>query len=187
MALPPAAKKRRSEDVGGEGKREALVTNLQKLTDAINKTVEETRSGFEAARSRDGQDFEEFLMTKSSSGLRNLWRHVASYAECMQKNDVSRYSDLERCWESEYGAQKVRDAVEGLLEAEERHEDLLKDIESVFINFQSSGAPLVKKTVGDEFCGAFKVTDARSGEIREIQSYCDGSKFTLFVLIRHFG
>ena len=183
MASAPASKRRRVEEEEGEREGEVLATSLQRLSKAISKAVDETKAGFESARSEE-PNFERFLTVGGTSGIRNLWSHVASYAECMRANGVGTYSELERLGKTR---QQVREALGDLLEAERRHEDLLKEMEGVFAKLQNGGEPIVEKKVGDDFCGEIKVVDARSQEVREVRSYWEGSKFTLFMLIRHFG
>ena len=192
----PAAKRRRVEEEGegeGGGKGEVLVASLRKLADAINKVVEETRSEFEATSGTSAM--EELVVSagrvgedgKTRKGVKNLWSHVASYVECLEANGVETYSELERLWERRYGSQDVRDAVEDVLQAEERNDELCKDIEKEFVKIQSERRELELKNIGDSIPAELKVTDARSKEVQKIQSYWEGSKFTLFVLLRHFG
>lgn len=193
----PAAKRRRVEEEGeGEGEgggKEVLVASLRKLADAINKVVEETRSEFETTSGTSA--LEELVVSArrvgedgmTRKGVKNLWSHVASYVECLEANGVETYSELERLWERRYGSQEVRDAVEDVLQAEERNDELCNDIEKEFVKIQSERRELELKKIGDSIPAELKVTDARSKEVRKIQSYWEGSKFTLFVLLRHFG
>ena len=183
MEEPSPAKRRRVEDEeGNKERREVLVASLRKLADAINKAAEETGSEFQADDSP--VDFEKFLNTPGGKGIRRLWSHVASYEECLRSNGVGTYAELEKLWESQYGSQDVRDAVEEVLDAEERHEALLKDVQKEFVKAHSE---LQLKEIGDALPGDLKVADGRTKEVQEIQSYWEGSKFTLFVLLRHFG
>ena len=188
MEAGSSAKKRRVEDEEDQ-RGKVLLASLRKLSDAMNETVAETRSEFEVARSPG--ELEKFINNPSGAvgrkGMRNLWSHVASYEACLRANDVETYSELERLWKGAYGSREVRDAVEDLLQAEERHATLVKDIERDFLEIQNGGHSLELKLTGDVVPGELKVTDASSKDIREIRSYWEGSKVTLFVLMRHFG
>ena len=158
--------------------------SLLKLADAINKVVDETRSEFQADVSGGShEEFEKFLDTPGK-GIRRVWAHVASYEECLRTNSVGTYAELEKLWERQYGVQEVRDAVEDVLQAEDRHHALTKDVEREFVKLHSE---LDLKVEGDTVPGGLKVTDARCKKEQEIQSFWEGSKYTLFVLLRHFG
>ena len=181
MAAP--AKRRKVDDGQREEEvRETLVSSLGKLADAINRVVDETRAEY---RSTAG-DVEKFV-GGPKRGIRNLWTHVGNYVECMQANGLTKYGDLEELWKRHYSRPEIRDAVEDVLEAEERHQELLQEVESKFIEAQDSMGAVKGWSMGDCVEGGLEVTDARSSEVKEIRTYWEGSKVTLFVLLRHFG
>ena len=188
MAAEPAPAKRRRvelEDGQQEEPRKTLLSSLEKLADAINRVVNETRAEYAAASG----DVEKFVSGPAGPkrGIRNLWSHVANYVECLRANGVTKYSDLEELWKRHYSRQEIRDAVEDVLEAEESHQSLLQEVEGPFIETQSSTGTGEVWSTGDCVCGDLEVTDARSSEVKEVRSYWEGSKVTLFVLLRHFG
>ena len=183
VSAAPAAK-RRKVDVEREQEgevRKRLLESLKKLADSVNKVVDESRAEYTDAGTRT---FVDAPPGAKKRGIKILWSHVASYVDCFRANGVQKYSELEEVWKQHYGCQEVREVVEELLEAEERHRTFLEEVEKEFVSAQDSRADL--KT-GDVISGGVELTDARSLDVRKLRSYWPKSKFTLFVLLRHFG
>lgn len=162
--------------------RETLLTSLSKLSDAINRVVDEARVEYDSAG-----DVEKFVTGGPNLGVKKLWSQVANYVECLQVNNVKSYGQLERLWETHYGEQETRDVVERVIEAEEHHEEFLKEVEKRFVAAQDATDPVKLMKTGDCVVEGLKVTDAQCAEVKELQTYWERSKVTLFVLLRHFG
>ena len=178
---PPA--KRRKVVERDEQEKETLLTSLRKLSAAINQVVDEARAEYKCT-----EEVEKFVnAAEPNLGVKKLWSHVANYVKCLQVNRVRTYRELENLWKNHYGEMEVRDVVEGVLEAEDYHEVFLKEVERRFVEAQDTLGAVKPVKVGDSVVGGLKVTDAQSGEVRELRTYWEKSKVTLFVLLRHFG
>ena len=179
LELRPAKRRKLEED---QQAKDTLVNSLETLSEAVNSTVVEAR------REYDAREVEQFVRGPSGRGVRKFWSHVTSYVECLRANGVSTYAELEGVWRRQYGCSEVRDAVESLLEAEDGHQTFLKQIEKQFVETQESSAPIQQLlATGEEIPKEVKLIEASSGEARELRYYWESSKFTLFVLLRHFG
>ena len=166
---------------GQEAEKERLLDSLRKLADATNSVVDEARKDFRE------MGVEKYVNVPTGAGVRKLWSHVGNYIQCLRENCVETYSELEQLWKCHYGSPEVRDAVEDMLEAEERHEAFLKEVEGEFVKIQDGNEAVGGLKEGDIIPGNIEVIDARSKEARQIRTCWESSKTTLFVMLRHFG
>ena len=164
-----------------EQERETLLYSLRKLSSAVKSVVDDARTEY-----NDGRDVEKFVDVPRR-GVRKLWHYVANYAECLRVNGVAKYVELEALWKRHYGCPEIRDAVEDVLAAEENHVTFVKEVESKLVEVQDSKVALRVLVVGDSVSGDIQLTDARSTEVKELRTYWERSKVTLFILLRHFG
>ena len=176
---PGPAKRSRVEEARGE--RAVLLTSLKKLSDAIDKTVEEAREEYGSL------GVEEFVSAPGGRGIRRMWAHVGSYVECLRANGVNKYSELEGLWRQHYDHSEVREAVDELLESEDNSHQFIDDVEKRFKELDVGRRVASKMVVGETLPGTLKLVDARSGEEEVLEHCWKGSKVTLLVLLRHFG
>ena len=179
--LGPGLAKRAKQGEDSASERGILLESLKKLSGAIDETVRKAREEF------DSMGAEKFVTAPRGRGIRKMWSHVGNYVECVRRNGVSTYSQLEVLWRRHYGDPEVRKAVEALLESEDASHRFVDDVDRSF-RAVDAGRRVEKKTAaGDSLLPNLSVVDGRSGEEARLEEYWKRSKVTLFVLLRHFG
>ena len=73
-------------------KKALLLSSLGKLTDGLNKVVEEGR------RSYKESGLDKYLSFENPNGVRCLFRPMPMYVECMRGMGVRTRSELEEVW-----------------------------------------------------------------------------------------
>lgn len=176
---PGPAKRPKLDDEGGE--KSLLLSSLGKLTEGINKVVEEGRRAYKEA-GLDG-----YLSFETPKGVRCLFQPVSLYVDCMKAVNVGTRAELEHLWKGYYSDEAVQESVEELLGAEESYEEFVAEVDQ---DLQKSGDKLALPdvvTVGKQLPTELSLTEAKSGDTVCLESYWKRSKSTLFVLIRHFA
>ena len=176
---PGPAKRPKLDEEGGE--KSLLLSSLGKLTEGINKVVEEGRRAYKEA------GLDEYLRFETPKGVRCLFQPVPLYVDCMKAVNVRTRAELEHLWRGYYSDHAVQESVEELLGAEESYEEFVAEVDQ---DLQKSGDKLALPdvvTVGKQLPTELSLTEAKSGDTVCLESYWKRSKSTLFVLIRHFA
>lgn len=176
---PGPAKRSRVDEATEE--RAVLLASLKRLSDAIDKTVEEAREEY------DSLGVEKFVSAPGGRGIRRMWAHVGSYVECLRTNGVNKYSELEGLWRQHYDHSEVREAVDELLESEDNSHQFIDDVERRFKEMDVGRRVASKMLAGETLPGTIKLVDGRSEKEEALEHCWKGSKVTLLVLLRHFG
>ena len=178
--LGPGPAKKPKLDDGGAGK-ELLQSSLGKLTEGMNKVVEEGRKEYKEA-GLDG-----YLKFENPKGVRCLFQPMPLYVDCMRTVGVGTRVELEHLWRGYYSDSAVQESVEELLGAEESFEEFVAEVDR---DLQKSGDTLALSdvvTVGEQLPTGLSLTEAKSGDTVSLESFWKRSKYTLFVLVRHFA
>ena len=172
--LPPA--KRPKLDNAGDEKA-LLLSFLGKLTDGLNKVVEEGRKSFKES------GLNEYLSFENPSGIRCLFRPMPMYVECMKAVGVRTRSELEGVWKGCFSDGQVQESVDDLLSAEERYEEFVAEVDQALKKKEDVLDLQTVVTLGDRLPADLSLTKAKSGEAVSLESLWRKSTYTLFVLL----
>ena len=167
---------------GGEGDgRTQLVAALQTLERGLRQMVENTRKNFLALT------LDEFLGGDNRQSLLYSAYPVQLYVDCMVSVGVSSREELEQMWKEHYRHADVRDSVEEVLGAEEEYRSFMAEADEEVQRYEDSIALGSVATVGCQLPPRdLTLLEAASGRPVSLESIWTKSRFTLFVLQRHF-
>ena len=154
---------------------------MKKLTEVVEQTVEEGRKRYEP------WTVLEYISLANKDGIRQMFRPMPAYAECMLGLGVKSRTGLEQLWMGLYRDSEVRECVDELLSAEESYEEFIAEVEEKLQKEEGKCAVASAVTVGHQLPRDLSFIEAKSGEVTSLQSHGKQLKFTLLVLIRHFG
>lgn len=159
-----------------------VITALKKLTEAVEQTVEDGRQKYEPLT------VNEYVSLANKDGIRRMYKPMPSYAECMLGLGVATRAGLEELWKGLYRDSEVQECVEELLSAEESYEEFIAEVDEELQREEGKCVvPSAVTTVGQQLPRDLSFVEAKSGESTSLQSQRKQSKFTLLVLMRHFG
>ena len=176
--LPPA-KRPKLDDAGEE--KALLLSSLEKLTDGLNKVIEEGRRSYKEC------GLDKYLSFENPNGIRCLFRPMPMYVECMRAVGVRTRSELEGVWMGYFSDGQVRERVDDLLSAEERFGEFVAEVEQELKKKEDALDLQNVVTLGDQLPADLSLTKAKSGDVISLESLWRKSKYTMFVLLRHFG
>lgn len=166
---------------GGEGdERTQLVAALQTLERGLREMVEEARKSFLTLT------LDVFLGGDSRQSLLYTAYPVQLYVECMRSVGVSSREELEEAWKEHYRYADVRDSVEELFEAEDAYRSFMAEADEKLQRYEDSIALESVATVGCQLPRDLTLVEAGSGHPVVLENIWTKSRFTLFVLQRHF-
>ena len=84
------AKRPKLDNAGDE--KALLLSSLEKLTDGLNKVIEEGRKSYKES------GLDKYLSFENPNGIRCLFRPMPMYVECMRAVGVRTRSELEGVW-----------------------------------------------------------------------------------------
>ena len=129
---------------------------------------------------------EEYVSLANRNGICRMFRPMSAYVECMSGLGVKTRKGLEELWKGLFRDSEVQECVEELLSAEEGYEEFIAEVEK---ELQKKEKCTISSavTAGCQLPQDLSFTEAKSGELTSLQSCGKRSKFTLLVLMRHFG
>lgn len=166
---------------GGDGDvRSLLVASLQTLERGLRQMVEKARKDFVTLT------LDEFLSGNNyQSGVYSVYP-VQLYVDCMVSVGVSSREELEQLWKEHYHHVDVQDSVEELLTAEEKYRSFIAEADEELQKCEDTIALASVTTVGFQLPRDLSLLEAVSGQSVSLESIWTKSRFTLFVLQRHF-
>jgi hypothetical protein len=173
------------DDLGGGGKtlaRSLLISSVSALSEKIESVVSRVRENFRAS-----SDLYEFIKLGNKNGVTGLYAVSHGYSDCMKAVGVRTRAELEQLWRRYYSDEQVRDAVEALLEGEGAFTQFLEEVERELIPLEDKGATQSPAAVGKVLPEDLALLDVSSDRLTTLDTYWKDSKFTLFVVVRHFG
>ena len=169
-----------SEAVSLEPERNSLLSSILTLSEKIKGAVKQAREDFKAA-----SDVYDFISTTNvTAGIRKLFI-MPLYIECFNSVGVKTRAELEKLWAKHYKVDKVREAVEELLEHEESMHEFAVEVDRELSRQEKKSNPVAK--VGQQLPRDLSLIDAETGLETRLDECWEGSKFTWFVFLRHFG
>ena len=161
-----------------------IVTSVLAVKEKLDSVVEQGKENFRAA-----VDVNEYIrMDNKSHGIVLIFRTMMpAYAECMENLGVKTRSELEALWGKHYRNSHVRESVELLLDAEENHKEFIAMVDKELMEYEEKVAFKDTTVVGQELPKNIGLIDVVSGDRSLLETYWKESKFTLFILLRHFG
>ena len=170
-----------TNNVGGTVKT-ALLPALQKLNKELTELVDNGRKNFEAMRS---DRLEEFLNVDCKVGMISL-RPMLLYVYCLQEAGVKTRSELEELWKRCYHDQEVRECVDEILSYEDHLQELYDDIDAEVVKVEDQLAFHNVTKVGELLPADLSLTECKSQEVVQLESFWKQSKFTLFVPLKFY-
>lgn len=165
-----------------ESSKELLLSALPALSAKVGSVVERVRELYSAS-----SDVSEFMEVGQGRGLRHLFSVTPAYAQCMRKVGVKSRVELEGVWARHYGDPEVREAVDALMEEEDDFHQLVAQVEKKLSASEDEATTHPPASVGQLLPKDLQLTEASSGQNVPLGASWTGSKFTLYVLLRHFG
>lgn len=158
-----------------------MVMNLPTATKGIHGVIRKARHDLNRL------DIYQFLNRDNKDGVCQLYAVVSIYAECLRETNAMTRTQLERMWTSCYDHPSVKEAVDELLDVEELFEDLVDDIEKALRLREKEQATKGSALSGNVLPKDLGLILASSGKPTTLEACWMHSKYTLFVLLRHFG
>ena len=162
--------------------KDVLISAVNKLAKDLHQVVEEGRKSFKWCT-----DINEFVLSHGPDKPHGLYAiySVSLYVECFRSASVTTRKELEERWSRYFHDTQVRECVEELLSAEDAYNTLMEEIEREMQRYEDQTAvPVV--SLRDQIPADLSLLEATSGEMIPLQSYCSKTKYTLFVLRKHF-
>ena len=160
----------------------ALLPALQKLNKELTELVDNGRKNFEAMRS---DRLEEFLNVDCKVGMDSL-TPMLLYVYCLQEVGVKTRAELEELWKGCYHDEEVRECVEEILSYEEHLQELYDDIDAEVVKVEDQLAFHNVTKVGEVLPADLSLTECKSQEVVQLESFWKQSKFTLFVPLKFY-
>ena len=183
-AVPTAKRPRLENDSSADEERKVLLSSLSKLTESLESVVEEGKREWLAAGG-----VANYIDIDNPRGIKLMFKPMPVFAECISKQNVSTWNEFEAIVKKHYKDEGVKDAFEELVSAEESYEAFILKLEKELVALEN-GSMLSEKdllTVGKLIPKDLTLMDAQSGDSRSLHSFCSKSKYTLFILMRHYG
>ncbi len=162
--------------------RGMVVSSLSDLSERIVGVVNRVWENYRAST-----DLYEFIKRGNREGITALYAVSHAYSDCMKRVGVQTRVELEQLWGQHYSDPQVRDAVEAVLEAEEKFAEFVARVEEELVPCENVSVSNDPAIVGQVLPKDLGLLDASSGQPTTLDAYWKESKFTLFVLVRHFG
>ena len=183
----PSAKRSRLE-VGNKqaeiGEKDNLVTSLSKLVESVESVVQEGERDC-----KDADSISDYIKLENPRGIKLMFKPMPVYAQCMLEHDVKTWKDFEGIVKRHYKDDGVQELIEELLSAEDSYEHFVKEREEELAvtekenSFNETEILAIGQTIPKEIA----LLEAQSGNSKPLTSYCEKAKFTLFILMRHYG
>ena len=157
-------------------KRETLLRALRALADGLGKKVDDSRKYYKSCGG-----INDFLTV---NGLKLIFP-VGLYVECFKTVGVRHRSELEALWTSLYSDPTVSECVENLLAAEDHWTGLIAELDrEMEAHEERTALPIVQ--AGEQFPLDISLVETRSGDTIQLKNCLEKSKYTMFILRKHY-
>lgn len=157
-----------------------LLSAISSLSEKIAGAVKQAGEDFKTA-----SDIYEFISTENvTAGIRKLFI-MPFYIECFNSLGVKTRAELEQLWAKHYNDHEVREAVEDVLKNEDSVREFAVEVDRELSLHEEKSNPSAQ--IGQTLPKDLRLIDADTGEEMSLESFWEGSKFTWFVFLRHFG
>lgn len=166
----------------GEVAKERFIEAIEKLTRGIERVVGEAKEDYAACA-----NIEDYLRMDAKGGMRQMFRVMPIYAECMASLGVKTRAEQDQLCSTWSHCPEVRECYDILLNTEDTFNDFSK---SANVELQKEEAKMIPPNVTKIGCRLpeeLSLVDARTGDEVGLTCLCTRSTFTVMVLMRHFG
>lgn len=160
----------------------ALSSSVSTLGEKIKSVVSHVRENFKAST-----DLYDFIKVSNRNGISVLYVVSHAYSDCMEAAGVRTKAELQQLCRQHYSDVKVKVAVETLLEGEKSFTEFLVEVERELIRLEDESVTNNPAMVGQVLPKNLTLLDVSTSQHSTIEAYWKGTKFTLFVVVRHFG
>ncbi len=158
-----------------------LVSSLNQVTECLQSTVSESRISYSVT-----QHVQDYVSLDNPKGIRRLFAPMSAYAKALTTLGYKRWTEVEECISRNYRDEDIQEVVENLLSVEDSYKDFVTTVEKNLEKYEETQAFMKTVGVGD-FLPAGLTLSLADGTIATLDSYWKRSKFTLLILMRHFG
>ena len=182
----PTAKRSRLEvnEKSAGSEKENLVSSLSKLVECMESVVQE---GERDCRNANGID--DYIDLENPRGMKLMFKPMPVYAQCMIEHDVTTWKVFESIIKKHYKDDGVQELVEELILAEDSYKHFVekREEELATIENENSFSESEILTVGQTIPKDLSLLEVQSGDLQPLSGYCEKTKYTLFILMRHYG
>ena len=162
--------------------REEVLAAVSKLSASLKQMVEDGRANYK--KSGDINDFVHSRGADHMHGLLTVYP-VQLYADCFKTLGVETRASLESLWAQHCGHPDIQEAVEDLLGAEEGYREFIGELDQIMNAHEEEIAlPVVSK--GECLNADVSFVCGASGDTVSLNSLLEKSKYTLFILRKHY-
>lgn len=159
-----------------------LVSCLDKITASLEETISKGKESFSKTR-----DVEKFISYDNPQGIRRLFAPMSVYAQAMSDMRLKSWNEMEQYLSKHYKDEDVCESVENLLSAEDDYKDFVSAVEKDLVKVEKESEFRDILSVGDQVPDELSLILSTVGKDVQLASYWKKTRFTLFILIRHFG
>lgn len=183
----PSAKRSKLDIINksaDSSEKEKLVSSLSKLIESVETVVREGERDC-----KDAGGINDYIKLENPRGIKLMFKPMQIYAQCMIEHDVKTWKDFEGIVKKHYKDDGVQEVVEELLSVEDSYKHFVEKREKELAtvekenSFSESEVLVVGKTIPRDLA----LLEAQSGDSKPLISYCEKAKYTLFILMRHYG
>ena len=162
-----------------------LISSLSTLKEKFVSLLKQARKNFKAAT-----NVHQYISWDNRhDGIATLFAISLAYSDCMKEVSVQTRAELEQLWGQHFDDPKVRDAVESVLEEEKHFTEFISEVDKELQKhpFEDEIGANDPAFVGQILKSDLGLLNAASNQPIMLDKYWKESKFTLFILVRHFG
>ena len=163
------------------GSSPLVVTSFPRATRNICGVIEKARKDLRE------QDIYQYMDRDNKNGVSQLFTIVSIYADLFRDTNTGNRPKLEKLWRSCYDHPGCKECVDELLDAEEHYEDFVDEIEKALRVGEKAQTVRSSALAGHVLPKDLSLVMAATGKPSTLGTCWKDSKYTLFVLIRHFG
>ena len=180
----PSAKRSKLEEPVDSSEKEKLVTSLSKLIESMEAVVQEGERDC-----RDAGGVNDYIKLENPRGIKLMFKPMPVYAQCMIEHGMKTWKDFEGIIKKYYKDDRVQELVEELLSAEDSYKHFVEKREKELATVEKGNSFSESEilTVGQTIPRDLALLEAQSGDSKPLTNYCKKAKYTLFILMRHYG
>jgi len=162
--------------------KERLLQAIKALRDGLVTMVKDGQDAYESCT-----DINSFTRSKGSDEKHGLLLvyPLELYVECFRTAGVRTREELEKLWNQFQSDSYVKTGVTELLKAEEQWVAFIAELDCLMNEYEEQTSLPVAE-VGSCIPPDLLLTETQSGDVIPLKTYLDKSKYTLFVLRKHY-
>lgn len=158
-----------------------VLAAVSQLSTSLHKMVKDGRESYKTC----GADINDFIKSHEDlHGLIGIYP-VQLYAQCFKSLGLKSRKELELLWSRYFSDERMQEAVEELLSAEESYKGFMDELDQLLAAYEEKTAlPVVAE--GDYLQSEATFTEANTGDTVSLTELLQKSAHTLFVLRKHY-